>query len=1009
MADVQDFTIELIDPVQSRVAQVQNDDDEWEDIDLPLAEVVEQLRAEINNLQSRQEAVASAVQALAVELPDSGNARAQNLLFTQVEREGGRIDILSETVTALSANIATRATAAALAALTTRVSENEGDITTHASDITALQTALPGKADGSALAALVSRVSQDEDALAVEQASIDALQAALDGVLLGPDPNTFNSFGGTRADAEAQRNQEAISNPDWIAGYNADSTLHIRLIYGSPQPGMVYQYRAGGQWRVRAADPRAATSALSALTSRVAQNEGDISANATDITSLEAELATKAAASALMALTARVEATETGVMSNAQSVTTLEASLGSGIQDLALVVDRLTFQVTAAQARQLNPLLAAGAGLVVADTGGGGQSQRVAQTVKREGNKFIVTLNPGFEWPGGALDIQPVGLQSAIRLGRNEAAPEDVDAAGEWAIEEDQNIPALAQVQEILEARVSRAENVDGSTTLSQLARWLVKTRVGDIVGGIGLYNDGSKVDLIAQADRFAVVPPGWTGNDDDVRVPFAVIDGKVYLDVAAIREASITRAALEEAIINRALIADAAINAAKIEKLDVFDIAAAGEIKSVDYVPSGTTTTNPAVAASIDFQGITFTHNTAGVAGNAYQVDMEWRREAGAAVSVVTRNGGLNIILRTQGTGVQTWDRAAIVSAVNASNAPVTASGTGNISIDTGAGGTTTDTDTIYIRATAAPGASGGGTNSENHLPSGWSRTNPGPTATENVYRQTRTRTYTGGSFTSATAWGNVSKVADATGTADTTPPALSSATVNGATLVLTYDESLDGNSVPAVGDFNVLVAGARRTVSTVAVSGTTVTLTLSSAAANGDTVTVAYTAGTNPIQDGSGNDAAGLSNQAVTNNTPATPVDPPTSGNSVDLTLPAGSWARLSSRRGWFNPGVSIPASLAAGSSALSFLNIGFFNNGLVLLNLDGRLSADMEATGTLEFAGTVGGTAVSFSLDVSDAVWSSGAQRYTWTNQQAIYNDLDYATDALGGTLTVADGTG
>ena len=65
--------------------------------------------------------------------------------------------------------------------------------------------------------------------------------------------------------------------------------------------------------------------------------------------------------------------------------------------------------------------------------------------------------------------------------------------------------------------------------------------------------------------------------------------------------------------------------------------------------------------------------------------------------------------------------------------------------------------------------------------------------------------------------------------------------------------------------------VTGTGRTVSNVAVSGSTVTLTVSPAAAPGETVTVSYTApGNNPIQDASGNAADGLSNQAVTNNTP-------------------------------------------------------------------------------------------------------------------------------------------
>ena len=82
-----------------------------------------------------------------------------------------------------------------------------------------------------------------------------------------------------------------------------------------------------------------------------------------------------------------------------------------------------------------------------------------------------------------------------------------------------------------------------------------------------------------------------------------------------------------------------------------------------------------------------------------------------------------------------------------------------------------TRDTDSIYRRGTTAPGTPTGGTDSETHLPSGWSRTNLGATATQNLYRSQRTRTYTNGVFTSATAWGTVAKVADMTATEPAKP----------------------------------------------------------------------------------------------------------------------------------------------------------------------------------------------------------------------------------------------
>lgn len=110
---------------------------------------------------------------------------------------------------------------------------------------------------------------------------------------------------------------------------------------------------------------------------------------------------------------------------------------------------------------------------------------------------------------------------------------------------------------------------------------------------------------------------------------------------------------------------------------------------------------------------------------------------------------------------------------------------------------------------------------------------------------------------------------------TADVTPPAFVSATVNGATLVLTYDEALDATNVPATTDFSISVnsgAGATPTGVTVDSAAKTVTLTLASAVTQGQTVTVTYTDpttgnDTNAIQDTAGNDATTLTNQTVEN----------------------------------------------------------------------------------------------------------------------------------------------
>ena len=113
-------------------------------------------------------------------------------------------------------------------------------------------------------------------------------------------------------------------------------------------------------------------------------------------------------------------------------------------------------------------------------------------------------------------------------------------------------------------------------------------------------------------------------------------------------------------------------------------------------------------------------------------------------------------------------------------------------------------------------------------------------------------------------------------------TPPGLVAATVDGATLTLTYDEVLDGDSTLATTAFAVTVGGTDRGVDGVSVTGSSVTLTLAFAVTSDDTVTVSYTvpveAEASPIQDLAGNDAPSFSGQAVTHAASCSELEQPT-----------------------------------------------------------------------------------------------------------------------------------
>ncbi len=130
-----------------------------------------------------------------------------------------------------------------------------------------------------------------------------------------------------------------------------------------------------------------------------------------------------------------------------------------------------------------------------------------------------------------------------------------------------------------------------------------------------------------------------------------------------------------------------------------------------------------------------------------------------------------------------------------------------------------------------------------------------------------------------------NLSEAGSETFAVDTVAPALAtsgSANVNWSTLTLTFDEALGAANVPTSA---FTVTGATtRSVSGVTVVGSTVRLTLSMPVLNGETgIEVDYVPPTrNAIVDEAGNKAAGITDQAVTNNTTGA-----TLSTSVRLTM--------------------------------------------------------------------------------------------------------------------------
>ena len=125
------------------------------------------------------------------------------------------------------------------------------------------------------------------------------------------------------------------------------------------------------------------------------------------------------------------------------------------------------------------------------------------------------------------------------------------------------------------------------------------------------------------------------------------------------------------------------------------------------------------------------------------------------------------------------------------------------------------------------------------------------------------------------------------ANATPDTTAPTVLGASVDGATLTITFSEDLDTAAAPPASTFTV--GGTDRTTSVTAVGfetgdATRLALTVSPAVEHGDTgITVSYAKGTNPLKDGDDNEVASFDDRPVANATPDTTA-PTVLGASVD-----------------------------------------------------------------------------------------------------------------------------
>jgi uncharacterized repeat protein (TIGR02059 family) len=244
-----------------------------------------------------------------------------------------------------------------------------------------------------------------------------------------------------------------------------------------------------------------------------------------------------------------------------------------------------------------------------------------------------------------------------------------------------------------------------------------------------------------------------------------------------------------------------------------------------------------------------------------------------------------------------------------------------------------------------------------------------------------------------------------------DTTAPTFVSAETNtdGTQIVLTYNEALDAVNTPIATRFSVKVENVSDvvTVSTVSVSGSTLTLTLSDAIKQGLGVTFTYTdptAGndTLALQDVAGNDAATRTDQSVTNNSTSAPqagdgvLSLGTFGNLLAPVQVEGKWYYI-----WdYNGNGIAESSGSSDSTSINWMQTNMFQGQTITPS-----NRTTEINGLTIMLPTAGyaNTIPAAGIRIPGTAATNTLAYQTGTNSNPTYDDYAAIWDQYNGTGT------
>lgn len=502
---------------------------------------------EIESISTKQVALTARV--TNAETGISGNAGALSQLETRVTQNENGITAVSTDVVNLEArvednenNISGQANASQ--ALEARVTQNENGIESNSVSITALSSRVDNNELGisgnaSAINLIETRVTQTESGVEANSTSITQLDARIsanDGdisanansiqLVENRVTQTENSIG-ANSTAITQL-QSRVTDAEQGVSANAQATQSLDTRVTSNEQGIQSNASRLDELEASTTNERAEANAqaIDALTVRVTQNESDISAESTRTTNL----------------TTRVTNAETGISGNSSSIQSLQTSVqqnSDGIQANSVQITSLSSRVDDTEA-----------GVSGNATAIDGVRTRVTQN-ENDINAFSVRVTE--------LESDVTSLESGVNGNAN--------AISGLTTEVNQNkdgITANSNAVTSLQSRVTDAEgNIQGNATATQSlstrvdtfdgrinkveAEFVVKLDANGNAAGFGLatsskaYSPGVHSKATFSVDQFSIVKPG------NQQLQFLVENGKVVMDGAFIKNATITSAQIGE------------------------------------------------------------------------------------------------------------------------------------------------------------------------------------------------------------------------------------------------------------------------------------------------------------------------------------------------------------------------------------------------------------------------------------------------------------------------------